>query len=408
MSRSDYKSLSKGYLDNTRSYGGHQIYPNNAVQNKSVENFNFDNAFISKLYKGGTRLRALVHRKALGSSTITYTIMNIIIVKYDSGDKYKVKLDTGNGNSYQSGADQTFVGISLSGSNYLNFIIDINDTSKEYSIPYHSIIAKNPYTLYTNSPQMYGSLLTNFSSTGQTFSNVPLDDNLFLQLKNGMTDDCSVNVYISNPYIPENRLYMNTATYDLTKSINIGGETYQIKKDNNNRYYVEIINPNKPKQDCVGTYSAESLVIDPISKTGFYQKTYSVSTNPQCGGNPCPITLAKRNATDAEVNSECCILETKYNPNNHKIETKNVLNSSKTNCSGYICKSTSNVTRDPTTKDCNLIVKKQYDSPCLLGKGGDKTTKYIHNRTTSTTESTLGFNLCKPNPEVLKQTNKIC
>ena len=378
--------------------------PNNSVENKSVENFDFNNSFISNLYKAGTKLRALIQRK-IPSNPITYTTMNIIIVRYDSGVNYKVKLDTGNQNSYQAGADHSFVGISISPSNYLNFIRDINDTSREYSIPYRSIIAKNPYTLYPNSPQMYGSLLTNYSSTGDIFSNVLLDDNLFLLLKGGMTNDCSVNVYISNSFINDNQLYMNGATYDLTKSINIGGETYQIKKDNANRYYIEIKNPNKSRQDCVGTYSAESLVIDPNSKTGYYQSTFSVVTNPQCGGNPCPPTLKNRNATETEVNSECCILETKYNPTNHKIETKNVLNSSKTNCSGYICNSTSNVTRDPTTKDCDLIVKKQTDYPCIR-RGGR--TNYIHNRTRYTTESTLGFNLCKPNPEVLKQTSRIC
>ena len=297
MSRSDYKSLSKGYLDNTRSYGGHQIYtPNNAVENKSVENFNFDNGFISNLYKAGTRLRALIQRRMPPSSKITYKTMNIIIVKYDSGNNYKVKLDTGNQNSYQDGADHSFVGISLVGSNYVNFIRDLNDTSREYSIPYHSIIAKNPYTLYTNSPPMFGSLLTNYSSTGDTFSNVLLDDNLFLLLKG--RNNCTVNVYISNSFISDidyDRLYINNATYDLTKTINIGGETYQIKKDNNNRYYVEI----KNNDYCTRCCNYVDDVFDAINNK-MKQKLINPLPN-NCQTNSCPLTKLR----DIEKDKDC-------------------------------------------------------------------------------------------------------
>jgi hypothetical protein len=203
----------------------------------------------------------------------------------------------------------------------------------------------------------------------------------------------SIRIYISNLYISGlTYQYMNTATYDTNRIIRIDNRDYKIQRDSAiSGYYIEFINKDAVVQNCIGNYSEEKIVIDPVTNIGSYSKTFVVTTNPQFGGTECPPTLVTRPIPQ----NECCKLISKYDSANHKIVTTNTLVNSQKCGSGYQCDSKLNVNRDPTTNDCGMIKTKKGKlklTECVRQNVGSPKIYQTYNMIS---DSVAGNDLCK-------------
>lgn len=238
MSRSDYKSLSKGYLDNTRSHISSNLLKN-VMENKSVENFDFDTNydFFGALYEPHNPTKPLPNepfRAVIRSSDGIYrNLISIVIVGYVANTKnYKIKLRYKSNNSVDKNIQWYFVGTDLT---KVDNRIILTDDAKIYEIPYSSIVI--PET----SPKIFGSLLTN---SVDKFVNVNLDPRFLNALRISMkkNNECSssIKVYISNFPIGTSGDYdyVNKQYYD--SFVTIEGEHFKIKTEDSQKFYIEI------------------------------------------------------------------------------------------------------------------------------------------------------------------------
>ena len=248
MSRSDYKNIYEGYLDNTGYKGGYNNrnireryggcgsepmpYEMNEGYNTTTSDITENITFISKLYNANEMLMVITK-----STDNSYNEdMYIKIIRHVTGTKnYRIKLTMSK--SYANTIKARNIDHIFEGTN-TKIVLDNLET--EYEIPYNIIMS------YVGFSVGKGYFRPSLLSNSGIFVNLDLSTNLISALRSTCSTPSTtetIKIYISR-YPIRNGIYNpDLLLFSDGESVSIDTDTLPIKKEtvgNFDRYYLEF------------------------------------------------------------------------------------------------------------------------------------------------------------------------
>lgn len=287
MSRSDYKNLRQGYLDNT---GYNKRFNSLEKYSNAVEKFTmFTNDH--ELYQIGSQIKVVA--KYTKDDKANYILLDATINNINTNNTFKIEVsmpEYDRNFDYYIGDDQS----------------SIKDWYSRYpadrlkNVSYKYIFLPNNNGYYFALEIVGGKLrdpITGADWPIKQYKNVP-DNNILIQkLNSGMSECETLRIYVSNSYINphtnvdkiiDGTYYVNIlpAMRNPPEKITFNGKQYPLINGN----YIEY-RKTQPV-NCTGTYGEKIYKTDKIDTTtglGYYEQTFNISQNKSCGGKDCPL-----------------------------------------------------------------------------------------------------------------------
>ena len=362
MSRSDYKNLYEGYLDNTKSNLIRRENYNNTFREKYDNPKPYDE-LLGKLFAPGDELPNGVELRLEIKQLIYYddktkkweyyfvpVDFDIVGVADDRTGLYKIRIKNGKKTStlYKEKQRETSPGImqpmSINPTDETE--IDLSDLTKTYNVSYKNIYVRE----ILSGPPTY-VIVYYFLFNGVDY--IPINPyskrfiNILNETKpNESLDKCNHLIMLKNRG---------------NKGV-LGIDDENIIRFNKDYEYIRLPITSR-NVDCVSSGYGDYIY---NSKTNLYESNPIISQQKVCGGKDCEIK------TRPIQDSDCCLFDNKEVYENSMMVKKNRLNRL-SQCIGFTCDSSKNTSRTAEPDCCDIPSTYVYENGRMVLKKSKKT-----------------------------------
>jgi len=373
MSRSDYKNLRNGYLDNTRMNLIRREQFREKFEPSSEISGLIDNLLVKgddgkylPSYPGGFTLDIFIYNKnSSGVYTLEKESYYFDVVGYDANNKVytiKVKNNRITRAIKRNDTDYMYYIPSFDGNISSSKVLD--DVTKEYTISYKYVRLAEKWS------KTIPRFLYHFIKSDNEMIHIDPFSPYFLRFKPTDMNECMHKIYVSEePLIVNNNFDTNnrpTIFKDYTAYMEgYQGRTFLQDSTSSGFYYtIPVESRNK---DCVAS-SYGDFVYNPT--TNLYESSASKFTQIKaCGGKECEIR------TRPIQDSDCCVYDKEeiYDKDQGMMVKKNRLNNLP-HCSTFQCDSSKNISRSVTDGECCSLDRNEiYDNGKMVTTNSKKT-----------------------------------